>query len=70
MAAPLAIARAVRMARRYYPVAMAAYRRWQSLSPEEKERYKERARGYAERGQRIGRDAYTRAQQQRRGGRR
>ena len=40
--------RAARMARRLYPLALAAYRRWDRLSPQEKERYKRQARQYAE----------------------
>jgi hypothetical protein len=40
--------RAARMARRLYPLAIAAYRRWDRLSPQEKERYKHQARQYAE----------------------
>jgi len=30
-----------------------AWERWQSLSPEEKERYKKQARGYAQRGRSL-----------------
>jgi hypothetical protein len=30
-----------------------AWERWQSLSPEEKERYKKQARGYFERGRKA-----------------
>jgi hypothetical protein len=30
-----------------------AWERWQALSPEQKERYKARARGYADRGRRA-----------------
>jgi hypothetical protein len=30
-----------------------AWERWQALSPEEKERYKKRARGYAARGRKA-----------------
>jgi hypothetical protein len=30
-----------------------AWERWQALSPEEKERYRRRARDYAERGRRA-----------------
>jgi glycogen debranching enzyme len=41
---------AVRGARRVWPYVLMAWERWQSLSPEEKERYKKRAREYAERG--------------------
>jgi hypothetical protein len=69
MAAPIAAARAARIAKRVYPLARTAYQRWQALSDEEKERYKQRARAVAERGQKIGRDALARAQKAR-GGRR
>jgi glycogen debranching enzyme len=41
---------AVRGARRVWPYVLMAWERWQSLSPEEKERYKKQARGYAARG--------------------
>ena len=41
---------AVRGARRVWPYVLMAWERWQSLSPEEKERYKKRAREYAQRG--------------------
>jgi hypothetical protein len=61
MAAPLAAARALRTARRLYPLAVAAYRRWDAMSDEEKERYKQRARHFAERGRQFGQDAYARA---------
>ena len=50
-----------RAARRAYPLVLAAYERWQSLSPEEKERYKQRARAAGERGRRA-------IEQRRRGG--
>jgi glycogen debranching enzyme len=40
----------VRGARRVWPYVLMAWERWQSLSPEEKERYKKQARGYAKRG--------------------
>ena len=55
------IPRMRRYARRVTPLAMEAYRRWQSLSPEEKERYKRQARGYADRGRKA-------LEQRRRGG--
>ena len=55
--------RVIKVARRVAPVAAEAYRRWNNLSPEEKERYKARARAYAARGQAIGRDALLRAEQ-------
>jgi hypothetical protein len=41
---------AARAARRLYPIALAAWERWQRLSPEEKERYRMKAREYARRG--------------------
>jgi glycogen debranching enzyme len=44
---------AVRGVRRVWPYVLMAWERWQSLSPEEKERYKKQARGYAERGRRA-----------------
>jgi len=43
----------VRGARRMWPYMMMAWERWQSLSPEDKERYKKQARGYAERGRAL-----------------
>ena len=63
--------RVARLARRLYPVALAAYRRWQSLTPEEKERYRRLARDYADRGRGVaqrGRDTARRARERRRGG--
>jgi glycogen debranching enzyme len=44
---------AVRGARRVWPYVLMAWERWQALSPEEKERYKKRARGYMERGRKA-----------------
>jgi hypothetical protein len=41
---------AVRGARRVWPYVLMAWERWQSLSPEDKERYKKHARGYMDRG--------------------
>ena len=41
---------AVRGARRMWPYVLMAWERWQSLSPEEKERYKRQARGYVKQG--------------------
>ena len=37
-------------ARRVWPYVLMAWERWQSLTPEEKERYKKQARGYMDRG--------------------
>ncbi len=56
--------RAVVMVRRVTPVVLEAYRRWQKLTPEQRERYTKMAREYAGRG----RQAYE--QSQRRRGRR
>ncbi len=44
---------AARGARRVWPYVLMAWERWQSLSPDEKERYKKRARGYAEQGRKA-----------------
>jgi hypothetical protein len=44
---------AVRGARRAWPYVLMAWERWQSLTPEEKERYKKQARGYANRGKAL-----------------
>jgi hypothetical protein len=44
---------AVRSARRAWPYVLMAWERWQALSPEEKERYKKRARGYVEQGKKA-----------------
>ena len=54
--------RVIKVARRVAPLAAEAYRRWNQLTPEEKERYKARARQYAARGQAIGREALLRAE--------
>jgi glycogen debranching enzyme len=44
---------AARGARRLWPYVLMAWERWQALSPEEKERYKKRAREYAERSRKA-----------------
>jgi hypothetical protein len=44
---------AARGARRVWPYVLMAWERWQSLTPEEKERYKKQARGYADRGRKA-----------------
>jgi hypothetical protein len=36
------------MAKVIYPLALAAYRRWDKLTPQEKERYKQQVRYYAD----------------------
>ena len=64
MPAPMAIGRVARTARRLAPFAMEAYRRWERLSPEEKERYRRRAQRVVDRG----RYAYERRQMRRGGG--
>jgi len=52
--------RAVTSGRRAWPILLAAYERWQSLSEEDKERYRRQARGYADRGRRVVADARAR----------
>lgn len=47
---------AARLARRGVPVALELYRRWQQLTPEQRERYLRMARDYANRAG----DAYQR----------
>jgi hypothetical protein len=44
---------AVRGARRVWPYVLMAWERWQSLTPDEKERYKKQARGYMDRGKKA-----------------
>jgi hypothetical protein len=44
------VSKTVTTARRMWPYLLMAWERWQSLSSEEKERYKRQARAYAERG--------------------
>jgi hypothetical protein len=48
-----ALRRAGRSARRAWPYLLMAWERWQKLPPEEKERYRRRARDYAQRGRRA-----------------
>jgi hypothetical protein len=64
MAAGLALARAARVARRAYPVAVALYQRWQALPEDQKERYKERARQYGVRGRDAGLRLFAAVQDQ------
>jgi hypothetical protein len=44
---------AARGARRVWPYVLMAWERWQSLSPEEKERYKNRAQSYVKQGKKA-----------------
>jgi hypothetical protein len=44
---------AARGARRAWPYVLMAWERWQSLSDEEKERYKKRAQGYVAKGKKA-----------------
>ena len=57
---------AYRAARRLYPLALEASRRWDRLPPEEKERYKRQARRYADQAVSYARDAAERAPRRRR----
>jgi hypothetical protein len=49
--------RAYKTAKRLYPLMLAAYRRWDTLSDEEKEQYKERARRISNQAIGYARDA-------------
>jgi hypothetical protein len=60
MANPYLARRAARYARRLWPLALAAKRHWDNLSDEDRERYRRRAREYAERGRRAVDDARRR----------
>ena len=58
----LHIALLARAARRYGPpLAHTAYRRWQAMTPEEKERYRRQMREYAGRGRQLAKGATGRA---------
>ncbi len=54
----------IKVARRVAPIAAEMYRRWNNLSPAEKERYKKRARMYGERGRDAGLQLFALLQQQ------
>jgi hypothetical protein len=54
--AGLAARRAARYARRVWPFVVMAYRRWDALTDEEKERYRQTARRTVERGRTAYRD--------------
>jgi hypothetical protein len=58
------------MAKMLYPLALAAYRRWDRLSPEEKERYKRQARYYAEQSAHYAREAASQLRSRAPGGHR
>ena len=47
------MSRAAHGARRLWPYVLMAWERWQAMPPEQKERYKRQARGYAERGRKA-----------------
>ncbi len=47
---PGRVAKTVNGARRMWPVVLMAWERWQSLTPEQQERYKRQAREYLQRG--------------------
>jgi hypothetical protein len=48
--------RSVRYARRAWPLILAAYRRWERLTPEERARYQKTVRDAVERGRRVVRE--------------
>jgi hypothetical protein len=47
------LSRAMRGARRAWPLMLMGWERWQKLSPADKERYKRQARAYAGRGRKA-----------------
>lgn len=47
------VRRAGPLAKRAWPVVLMAWERWQALPEADKERYRRRARGYAERGRTV-----------------
>jgi hypothetical protein len=62
---------AARLARRGVPIAIELYRRWQQLTPEQRERYLKMAKQYAQRAGDMARqtgDAARKAQRRRGGG--
>jgi hypothetical protein len=50
--------RAYKTARRLLPLAIAAYRRWDELSEEEKERYRQQAKRYSRQAYTYSKQAY------------
>ena len=52
--------RAYRTARKLYPLMLAAYKRWDSLSDEEKQRYIEQAKRYSRQASSYARQAAAR----------
>ena len=64
--AGFALGRLARVARRAAPLAREAYRRWEKLSPDEKERYKKRVRESGERARQTGERARERLRRGRR----
>jgi hypothetical protein len=55
MAAPQPgrLARVRTVGKRAWPVALEAWRRWDNLSPQQKERYRKMAADYAQRGRKV-----------------
>ena len=47
------LSRAGSVGRRAWPVLLMAWERWQALPEADKERYRRRARGFADRGKRV-----------------
>jgi TRAP-type C4-dicarboxylate transport system substrate-binding protein len=52
-AVPSRTSKTITNARRLWPYMLMAWERWQSLPPEQKERYRRQAREYAERGRSL-----------------
>lgn len=60
------LTRATAAGRRAWPFVIMAWERWQALSEEDRERYRRRAREYADRGRRALEDARSRGSGRRR----
>jgi hypothetical protein len=63
MGGPYATRRTLRVAKRLYPLMLAAYHRWDQLTPKQKEQYKRQAKRYAEQGAGYARQAAGSARQ-------
>ncbi|HEX6459467.1 MAG TPA: hypothetical protein VF032_11170 [Thermoleophilaceae bacterium] len=58
--------RAYRTARKLYPLMLMAYRRWDSMSQEEKQRYIDQAKRYSRQASTYARQAASRAPRRKR----
>jgi hypothetical protein len=58
------VARAAQAGKRAWPYVLLAWERWQTLSDEEKEKYRKRAKELAARGRDLAMDVKTQVEQQ------